>query len=222
MDLDTTRTRNNYESIINKFEKGTTQILVGTQMVTKGLDFKNVSVVGIMNADSMVHFPDYRAMERAFQTLVQVSGRAGRRKKQGQVILQSYEPSLNLFDFVIKNDFQGFYDLEIGERQRLHYTPYYRLINVVIKHKEQYKAERAASEYAMQLRAKIGMERVLGPSVPGISRIRNYYHFEVLIKLERNGINLKEVKKIISNQVDELKANKNYSGLRIALNVDPI
>lgn len=222
MDLDTTRTKKNYEGIINKFEKGETQILVGTQMVTKGLDFHNVSVVGIMNADSMVHFPDYRAMERAYQTMVQVSGRAGRRDKKGKVVLQTYSPGLKLFDYVLESDFKGFYREEIGERQRLHYAPYHRLINIVIKHKEQFKTEKAANDFATKLRARMGHERVLGPSIPSISRIRNYYHFEIMIKLERNGINLKQAKELILDHVDQLKANKTYSGLRIAVNVDPV
>ena len=222
MDLDTTRTKNNYEGIINKFEKGETQILVGTQMVTKGLDFHNVSVVGIMNADSMIHFPDYRAMERAYQTMVQVSGRAGRREKKGKVVLQTYSPSLKLFDYVVDSDFKSFYVDEIGERQRLHYAPYHRLINIVIKHKEQFKSEKAAIDFATKLRARMGYERVLGPSVPSVGRIRNYFHFEVMIKLERDGINLKQAKELIQHFVDEIRANKTYGGLRIAINVDPV
>lgn len=222
MDFDTTRTKKNYESIIDRFEQGQTQILVGTQMVTKGLDFHNVSIVGILNADNMVHFPDYRAMERAFQTLVQVSGRAGRREKQGEVILQTADPTLKLFDYVRENDYKGFYVDEIGERQRLHYAPFHRLINIVIKHKEQYKAENAAKEFGVKLRSRMGNERILGPSIPSISRIRNYYHFEIMIKLERNGINLKQAKDVIQDQVDSVRSNKTYSGLRIAINVDPV
>ena len=222
MDLDTTRTKSNYENIITKFENGKTQILVGTQMVTKGLDFHNVSVVGIMNADSMIHFPDYRAMERAFQTIIQVSGRAGRRDKQGQVILQTYDPTLKMFEHILNNDYTGFYIDELGERQRLHYTPFYRLIKIIIKHKEQYKAEKASIEFTTKLRSKLGNERVLGPSIPSVSRIRNYYHFEIMIKLEREGINLKQAKEIIDEQINIVKFNKDFTGLRIAVNVDPV
>ena len=221
MDFETTRTKKNYETIISKFEEGKTQILIGTQMVTKGLDFKNVSIVGILNADNMIHFPDYRATERAFQTLVQVSGRAGRRDKLGEVILQTSNPGLNLFDHVKESDFKNFYIEEVGERQRLHYAPFYRLINIVIKHKEQYKAENAANEFAMKLRTRMEPKRVLGPSVPSVSRIRNYYHFEIMIKLEREGINLKQAKKIVTDQIDFIRNIKKYTGLRIAINVDP-
>jgi primosomal protein N' (replication factor Y) len=220
MDLDTTRNKNSYQKIIQDFERGKIQILVGTQMVTKGLDFDNVSLVGILNADKMMNYPDYRSIERSYQLMMQVSGRAGRRGKQGKVIIQTFNPTHWLFDFVKRGDYQALYDHEIAERQHFGYPPYVRMIKITVKHKEEDKAERAAQE-ARKLLAEIVGPHVLGPEKPHIPRINNYYLQQLMVKQIRN-TELKEKKAQIAQAMRDVLSMTEFKSAKISIDVDPI
>jgi len=220
MDLDTTRSKNAYQSIINDFEEERIDILVGTQMVTKGLDFDNVSVVGILNADNMIHFPDFRSYERSFQLMAQVSGRAGRKNKRGKVIIQSWNPYHSVIRDVIGHDYKSMYSSQILERRNFKYPPFNRLISIHLKHKDTRLLNEAAKEFAMLLREKLG-KRVLGPEYPLVARIKNLYIKNVLIKLERDE-RLGGFKKDIITIIDTFKRESTYKSVRIIIDVDPI
>ncbi|MDX5421253.1 MAG: primosomal protein N', partial [Hymenobacteraceae bacterium] len=179
MDLDTTKKKNSYQQIIADFETGRTNVLVGTQMVTKGLDFENVSLVGILNADTIINFPDFRAHERAYQLFVQVSGRAGRKGKPGSVIIQTRDPLQPIFRKVYSNDYQSLYEHEIEERMRFGYPPFVRMIRVTVKHAEEKVSENAAIVLAKDLTDRLGKQQVLGPEVPYIFKIRNLFLNEI-------------------------------------------
>jgi len=222
MDLDTTRAKNSYQQIIGDFEQQKTNILVGTQMVTKGLDFANVSLVGIINADSIIHYPDFRAHERAFQMFVQVSGRAGRKGKKGKVIIQTADPLQIIFDKVIRNDYLEFYDYEITQRREHGYPPFMRVIRLVVKHMDQLLCERAAILLTGELVARLGREAVLGPEAPYIFRIRNFYLQEVTIKLSREHTILKAAKADILAAINVVKDQKDYKQARFVADVDPM
>lgn len=169
MDLDTTRSKDGYENIIDSFSKGKSQILVGTQMVTKGLDFDRVSTVGVINADSVINFPDFRASERAFNMIEQVAGRAGRRNDNGVVAIQTYNPSHPIFPFLIAHDYKGFYARELEERRTYNYPPFVRVIYIYLKHKDQAAVSAISFEYASRLRKLLG-NRVTGPDEPYVAR----------------------------------------------------
>jgi len=220
MDLDTTRSKHSYQSIISDFEERRVDILVGTQMVTKGLDFDNVSVVGILNADNMLSYPDFRAYERCFQLMAQVSGRAGRKKKRGKVIIQSYNPYHSAIRDVIDHDYQSMYSSQILERRNFKYPPFYRLINLSLKHKDPRLLNEASREFAMMLREKLG-NRILGPEYPLISRIKNLYIKNVLVKLERDE-KLAGKKKVILEIIDKFRGESSYKSVRIVIDVDPV
>ena len=220
MDLDTTRSKHAYQSIINDFEERRINILVGTQMVTKGLDFDNVSVVGILNADNMIHFPDFRSYERSFQLMAQVSGRAGRKNKQGKVVIQSWNPYHSVIRDVIGHDYKAMYSSQILERRNFKYPPFYRLISIHLKHKDTRLLNEAAKEFAMLLREKLG-KRVLGPEYPLVARIKNLYIKNVLIKLERDET-LAGYKKDIINIIDTFKRESSYKSVKIIIDVDPV
>jgi len=220
MDLDTTRSKHSYQSIISDFEERRVDILVGTQMVTKGLDFDNVSVVGILNADNMLSYPDFRAYERSFQLMAQVSGRAGRKKKRGKVIIQSYNPYHSAIRDVIDHDYQSMYSSQILERRNFKYPPFYRLINLSLKHKDPRLLNEASREFAMMLREKLG-NRILGPEYPLISRIKNLYIKNVLVKLERDE-KLTGQKKVILEIIDKFRGESSYKSVRIVIDVDPV
>jgi primosomal protein N' (replication factor Y) len=220
MDLDSTRTRNSFQVLLNDFEEGRIDILVGTQMVAKGLDFGNVTTIGIISADSMLNYPDFRAFERSYQMLSQVSGRAGRRTKQGKVIIQAYDTSHRIISQVVKNDYEGMFDTEILERRNFHYPPLYRLIQINVKHKDLTKLLLIASSLAKILRSQFG-DRVLGPEAPMISRIRNYYIQTVLLKVEREGVSIQKIKEALQQilvNFDSLPTNK---GVYMHIDVDP-
>lgn len=185
MDLDTTRTRSAYEKIIADFEQGKTDILIGTQMVSKGLDFQHVSVVGILNADTMLNYPDFRSYERAFQLMAQVAGRAGRKNKQGLVILQTKSPDLPVIHQVMRNDYEQLYFDQLAERQLFRYPPYYRLIYVYLKHRKPEVLDQAADAMAQHLRTGLG-DRVLGPDKPPIARIQTLFIKKMVVKVEQN------------------------------------
>lgn len=222
MDLDTTRNKNAYQNIIKDFETGKTNVLVGTQMVTKGLDFDRVTLVGIFDADRMIHFPDFRAAERAFQVLSQVSGRAGRRGQKGKVLVQTTNTNQKLLDQVIKHDFENFYQTELLEREKFNYPPFYRIIKIIIKDPEKKTAYDFAEAYTKLLAPELGSKRVLGPETPVIDRIRNNYLVDIFIKLEKDKIKLPVVKDLLQKQSFQLlQSDKNYRNTHVIFDVDP-
>ena len=220
MDYDTTRGKNAHQSIITDFEKGRIDILVGTQMVTKGLDFDNVAMVGILNADSMLYFPDFRAYERAFQLMMQVAGRAGRKGKQGQVLIQTYDEEHEIFKMLKRNDFISFIKSQSHERKLFGYPPYTRIISITLKHKNQQKLDIAALSLGIVLRRSFG-ERVLGPEYPVVSRIRNYYHKNLLLKIEQKS-SINQAKVILSSIIKKIREQDIYKSIRVIIDVDPI
>ena len=220
MDYDTTRGKNAHQRIITDFEQGRTDILVGTQMVTKGLDFDNVGLVGILNADSMLYFPDFRAYERAFQLMMQVSGRAGRKGEQGKVLIQTYDITHEIFDLLKSNDYLIFIKKQIEERRLFNYPPYNRIIAITLKHKKQRKLDIAADILFVLLRKSFG-NRVLGPEYPAISRIRNYYHKNILLKIEQEGSHT-EAKNILQNIMMRIKKHADFKAIRIIVDIDPV
>jgi primosomal protein N' (replication factor Y) len=220
MDLDTVRTKNAHANIIRKFETGKIDILVGTQMVTKGLDFDNVGVVGVLSADHLLYFPDFRATERAFHLMTQVSGRAGRKKKRGKVIVQAYNVAHPVLNEVIENDYKKCYEREIKERREFYYPPFYRLIKITLKHKKQETLFKGGQFFSNIIKGKLG-SRVIGPAVPGVPRVRNFYLLDILIKLERKGALLKETKHFLQDTVVNLHKEKGLSGVKVNIDVDP-
>ena len=218
MDLDTTRSKNGYQQIISDFEHHKTDILVGTQMVTKGLDFDRVSVVGILNADSLISFPDFRSFERAFQLLAQVSGRAGRKEVPGKVVIQSYQPQHPALKYVETNDFMAMYNSQIAERQEYHYPPVTRLVKVTLKHPDEKVVTAAAQALALSLREAFH-GCVLGPEAPLVSRIQNYYLEDFWIKLPKDN-KLEQRKKQLLEITESFKMNTAFKSVRIVINVD--
>jgi primosomal protein N' (replication factor Y) len=222
MDLDTTRSKTGYETIIEQFEKGETDILVGTQMVTKGLDFDRVSLVGVFNADRMMHFPDFRSDERAYQLITQVSGRAGRREKQGKVIIQTSNPEHPVLNFILNNRYVEFFEKEIAERHIHGYPPFTRLIEVTIKHTDKKTCRDAAQQLTEALRLQLEGIKILGPGEPMISKIRNQFLMSILIKIPRGKSDLSQVKHSLLKRVDELQREKEFRNVRAVIDVDPV
>lgn len=219
MDLDTTRGKHAHRDIIADFESRKIDILVGTQMVSKGLNFNNVSLVGVLNADNMLGFPDFRAHERAFQLLSQVGGRSGRDQKRGKVIIQTYNPLHPVIRQVINNDYQSMYQTQIRERQHYHYPPFTRLIQLSVMHKEHEPLNAAANMLASMLRKSFG-DRVLGPEYPLVARIKNMYIKNILVKLSRDAT-LNTSRNTLSQLVEQFKEHNTYKPLRVVVNVDP-
>ena len=222
MDLDTTRKKNSYQDIIERFENREIDVLIGTQMVSKGLDFDRVSLVGVLDADKMLHFSDFRSYERTFQMLTQVSGRAGRKDIKGKVIIQTSEPEHPLFAKIIKNNYQAFYNEEIHERRKYHYPPFYRLIKLTVKEPNKTTVEEAANYLAGQLIKTLGKNRILGPETPVINKIRNYFINEIYIKLERDKVNSKAVKDQVLKEIKTLLSMQKFKNALVAPDVDPI
>lgn len=220
MDLDTTRTRAAYERIINDFSARRTNLLIGTQMVTKGLDFDHVSVVGILNADSMLNMPDFRAYEHAFMLMAQVSGRAGRKGKRGQVFLQTKNPQLPLIRQVVDNDFEGLYRELCEERAAFHYPPFYRLIYLYMKHRDNAVVESAAVYMASILRQWFG-NRVLGPDKPAVARVKDLHIRKMMLKLEQ-GIDLQAVRQYLRFAQQQITADKRFATVTMFFDVDPL
>ena len=220
MDLDTTRTRNAYERIIGDFASGRTNLLIGTQMISKGLDFDKVSVVGILDADRMLNIPDFRADEHAFMMMSQVSGRAGRKGRRGLVILQTGQPLQPIIQQVVHNDYTALYQTLCAERQMFHYPPYYRLINVFLKHRSDALVETAAQELGFRLRQWFG-GRVLGPDKPGVSRVKSLCIRKLILKIEPQ-LALAEVRKYLALAQQQMLQDKRYSSLQIYCDVDPL
>ncbi len=220
MDLDTTRTRNGYERIISDFGAGRTNILIGTQMISKGLDFDKVSVVGIVNADGMLNQPDFRAYEHAFMMMSQVAGRAGRKGRRGLVILQTKQKDLPVIGMVVRNDYAALYKNLIAERQAFHYPPYYRLIYVYLRHRQDGVVQTAATELGSQLRQWFG-GRVLGPDKPSVAKVKQQNIRKLVLKLE-NGLDMKKVRKYLLLAQSQILADKRYSSLTVYYDVDPL
>ena len=220
MDLDTTRTRQAYERIISDFSAGRTNLLIGTQMISKGLDFDKVSVVGILNADSMLNYPDFRAYEHAFMMMAQVSGRAGRRGKRGLVILQTRQPQLPLISQVVHNDYQAFYRSQALERQDFHYPPFYRIICVYLKHAKDSVVDTAGLELGTRLRQWFGA-RVLGPDKPAVARVKTLSIRKLVLKLEP-GLDMPKVRHYLKLAQQQMLQDKRYSSLQLYYDVDPL
>ena len=220
MDLDTTRSRSAYERIISDFASGRTNLLIGTQMISKGLDFDKVSVVGILNADSMLNYPDFRAYEHAFMMMAQVSGRAGRKGKRGLVILQTKSPDLPIIQQVVRHDYAAHYQSLIVERQQFHYPPYYRLVYVYLKHKQDWVVDTAAVEMASRLRQWFGA-RLLGPDKPAVAKVKSLSIRKLVLKLEL-GINMGDVRKYLALAQQQMLQDKRYVSLQIYYDVDPL
>ena len=219
MDLDTTRSRNAYERIINDFSAGRTKILIGTQMVSKGLDFDHVKVVGILNADSMLNQPDFRAYEHAFTMMSQVAGRAGRKGGRGLVILQTKDVEQPIITQVVENNWRGFYAQMMAERRLFHYPPFYRLIYVFLKHKDEGRVDTAAIEMGGRLRQWLGA-RVLGPDKPSVAKVRTMFIRKIMLKLEI-GIDMKRVRQCLLLAQQQMESDKRYVSLQIYYDVDP-
>ena len=219
MDLDTTRGKYGYQKIIGAFEAQEIDILVGTQMLSKGLDFGNVSLVGVLNADMMLNFPDFRAHERAFQLMVQVSGRAGRSKKRGKVMIQTYNPYHQILQQVSTTDYVAMYKEQLQDRWQFHYPPYYRLIKITLKHKDYQKVNEGVQWLAKGLR-NVFQERVLGPSEPAVSRIRNQYIKNLVIKIPPKQ-SLGKTKQQIERVKNTFQSVADFRPIRFIIDVDP-
>ena len=218
MDLDTTRSKTAYQKIISDFEKQRTDILVGTQMVTKGLDFDRVSVVGILEADNMLTFPDFRAFERAFQVMSQVSGRAGRKELPGKVIIQTYQPWHPALKYVLGNNFQAMYENQIEERKKYRYPPVYRLIKITVKHNNVELVNQAATELATELQKRFP-KQVLGPEFPLIARLQSQYLKEIWLKFAKNS-SLEKKKETLKNIITHFQTHSKYKQVRVVVNID--
>lgn len=220
MDHDTTRGKYAYEKLISSFENHEIDILIGTQMLTKGLDFRNVELVGVMNADSLLNFPDFRAYERCFQLLLQVAGRAGRTKKQGQVLIQTYQPMHPILHQVVHSDFKKMYQEQMHERMNYHYPPYFKLIKFTLKGKDFNRINEAADWLASYLK-QVFANQVLGPEFPPVARIKNKYHKNIQLKIHSQQ-SVSKVKKIIAKGINSFEAIGAYRSIRLVIDVDPM
>jgi primosomal protein N' (replication factor Y) len=221
MDLDTAGSKNNLTALLSDFEERRLDILVGTQMVTKGLDFDNVALVGVLGADQLTKFPDFRSGERAFQLLTQVAGRAGRKLKRGSVLIQAFDPKHPVLQEVLHGDFRGFAERELKERHEFHYPPFYRLIAIQLRHKDPKIVHEAAADFGKILRKTLG-DRVLGPVVPNIARVRGYYAQDILLKLEKSAPLLKDSKALIRYSTEILTGKKGFGQVQVVVDVDPM
>jgi len=220
MDYDTTRNKNAHQIILNDFEERKIDVLVGTQMVAKGLDFDNITLIGIVNADSMIQFPDFRAFERSFQMLSQVAGRAGRRSKQGKVIIQTYDVKHRIIKQVVNNDYEGMFREEMMERKQFKYPPFYKIIQIDIKHKDLGKLLVIAEHFVKDLKVHLG-DMILGPQSPLVGRIRNYYIQSIIIKMDWKNQSVGKIKTLLKGKVSDFEINKSNKGAFLVIDVDP-
>ncbi len=220
MDLDTAGTKTNMAAILNDFEEKRLDILVGTQMVTKGLDFDNVGIVGVLGADQLIRRPDFRAGERAWQLLTQVAGRAGRKNKRGLVLVQAWNPAHPVLQETLRGDFQGLMTRELAERKQFQYPPFTRLIHIHLQHKDDKVVLQAAAQFAKLLRQQLG-ERVLGPVQPPIPRIRNQYGQNIMLKLEKSAPLIRTAKDLIRQVQETVTAKPGWGQVRVGVDVDP-
>ena len=219
MDLDTTRRKRSYQTIISDFETNKIDILIGTQMISKGLDFSNVRLVGVLNADNLLFFPDFRAYEKTFQLLAQVSGRAGRKRKQGKVIIQTSDPDHPVLHWVVQGDYLKMFRTQIDEREAFKYPPFYKLIKITLKHKNLEILNKAGNKIGKELRLMFG-NRVLGPEFPQISKIQLFHLKTILLKFER-GNNYIKLKSALLEVIQKFENSKDFTQLRIVVDVDP-
>ena len=219
LDLDSTRSKYAYENILNDFGDGKIDMLIGTQMVTKGLDFDNVSLVGILDADQLLNRVDFRAFERSFQLMSQVAGRAGRKHKRGKVILQTGDPEHWVIRKVIEHDYKGFYASELIERKNFFYPPFYKVINITLKHKDRNTLDLAAENFGASLR-EIFKERVMGPDYPVVNRIQNLFLKNIMLKIEKDAPD-KKIKERVQHIIDAFYSVPLYKSIRIVVDVDP-
>ncbi|WP_199140937.1 replication restart helicase PriA [Pedobacter sp. ASV12] len=219
LDLDSTRTKNSLQQIISDFQDKKTQVLIGTQMVAKGLDFDNVSLIGVINADTLLNYPDFRAFERSYQLLAQVAGRAGRRDKQGKVCIQAYDDSHRIIKQVMENNYLQMYADEMDERKQFNYPPFTRLIFINVKHKDAHVLQVASNQLASALRQQLG-NRILGPEQPLVARIRNYYIKQIIIKIEK-AAPVQKVKTILKDTIRDFNAQKDFKSVITQIDVDP-
>ncbi|MDR2622316.1 MAG: primosomal protein N' [Dysgonamonadaceae bacterium] len=220
MDSDTTRNKKSSEEIISRFESGETQILIGTQMISKGLDFGKVSLAGILSADSLMNFPDFRAYERAYQLMAQVAGRTGRRKTRGEVILQTSHPGHPLIGMVLNHDYEGMYEMQSEERQLFRYPPYFRLSSIDFKHRKEEILREAAACFADALREKLG-DRVMGPDKPAVGRVQNLFIRRVLLKIEVTA-SIRALWEILDEAQKRLAGNVDFRYTVVQYDVDPV
>ena len=220
MDLDTTRSRSAYARLIDDFSAGRTNLLVGTQMISKGLDFDKVSIVGILNADTMLNYPDFRAYEHAFMMMAQVSGRAGRKGKRGLVILQTKSPDLPVISQVVEHNYKALYNSILEERKVFHYPPFYRVVYVFLRHREESVVDSAAIMMGALLRQWFG-SRILGPDKPAVARVKTLCIRKIVVKLE-NGIDLARVRQYLKFAHEKIMQDKRYAALQLYFDVDPL
>lgn len=220
LDLDSAKGKHGFERIISAFDDHEYDVLIGTQMVAKGLDFGRVSLIGILNADTIINFPEFRAYERAFSLFSQVAGRAGRRQDQGRVIIQTYNPGHRVIEQVVNHDYEGMFMQEVTERKNFAYPPFYRIIRLDVKHPDQQQAADSAHKLAELLRVSLG-NRILGPEPPLVSRVRNHYIQTITLKVERVNININKVKEIIRAALTQFELDKQNAGVRVVIDVDP-
>ena len=219
MDWDSTRGKWDFDKIIEAFEKGSLQILVGTQMVVKGLDFKNVLLVGVINADHILNFPDFRAHERSYQMLCQVAGRAGRSDKKGNVFIQTFQPDHPTLEYVLNHDYQALYETQKKERKNFRYPPYYRMIRITFKSR-QYDVVNTASDWYSNVIKQSYKGSVLGPVFPMVARIRNFYSKQLIVKVDYD-LNYKELKALLYRTYISFKAISAFRNTRVNFDVDP-
>ncbi|RZL66856.1 MAG: primosomal protein N', partial [Pedobacter sp.] len=219
LDMDSTRTKNGLQQILTDFQEKKTDILIGTQMVAKGLDFDNLNLIGVINADTLLGYPDFRAYERSFQLLAQVAGRAGRRADQGNVCIQTYDADNRIIKQVVNNDYEGMYNDEIAEREKFLYPPFSRMIFLYVKNKDSHILDHAALTLANILKAKFG-KRVLGPEQPLISRVRNLYIKQIIIKADKHTA-IQKVKDALRETLTQFNATKDFKGVFTQIDVDP-
>lgn len=220
LDFDTVRAKNAHAKIIHEFEEGRIDVLIGTQMVTKGLDFDNVGLVGILSADHLFQFPDFRATERAYQLMTQVSGRAGRKHKRGKVIIQALNMAHPVLKEVLEYDYKAFFNRETSERHEFSYPPYFRLIKITLKHRNPQLLNEAAKIFDKNMKSKLGPQ-IIGPAVPSIPRIRGYFLLDFMIKMNKNTKNSTNIKKFIFENIHLTKSTKGFSTVRFNVDVDP-
>jgi primosomal protein N' (replication factor Y) len=220
LDSDSANSDSAYNRIINQFASGEADILVGTQIITKGLDFKGVTLIGVLNADNLTNAPDFRAVERAWQTMLQVAGRAGRRDKAGEVVIQTSDPEHPVFAALSEQGYQHFASAQLRERQMFNYPPFSRLIRITLRHCSPETLAKTASQLGIELRTKFG-GRVLGPVTPLIDRIRNEYIVQIIIKIE-NGSSFARAKEIVSEQIAALQKSPESKGITVICDIDPI
>ena len=220
VDTDITKNKKSFDNVFSDFISGKTQILIGTQMISKGLDFENVSLVGILSADSLMNFPDFRAYERAWQLMSQVAGRAGRRKTSGEVILQTSHPDHPLIQTALSHDYETMYEMQMEERELFRYPPLYRLIHIYLKHKKEETVNSLAYSFVKSLREKLG-ERVLGPEKPSLSKIQNLHIRRILLKIEA-GVSIRLLHEIIEESQSRFRKESSASSLVIQYDVDPV